>query len=342
MPGPGKSEEYASKPMSTNRAEVLAAIYQPIEEELSRVRRVFEDELGSDLPFLGELCRHVGRFRGKMVRPALVLLSGKACGNVTREHSIVAAVAELVHIATLVHDDVLDGGLVRRGLPSVTVLQGNQGAVLLGDFLISHAFHLCSSLDSQYASRLIGSTTNTVCEGELLQVHERGNFKLSEEQYFEIISRKTASLISTCCLLGAKFAGAKPGLMAAFEAFGLNLGIAFQIIDDVLDITGSEAEMGKTLGRDIEEGKVTLPVIHLIRDGAREDRDEALHILSNGYADRLPRIRELAVRNESVSYAMNTASRYTRMALENLAELPESDAQRALAQMARFVIQRRA
>ena len=328
--------------MISNQSEALAGIYQPINEELARVRRVFDDELASEWPFVGELCRHVSRFRGKMLRPALVLLSAKSCGSITREHITLAAVAELVHIATLVHDDVLDEGQIRRGLPSVNALRGNEGAVLLGDFLISHAFHLCSSLDSQYASRLIGSTTNTVCEGELLQVCQRNNCRLTEQQYFDIITRKTASLISTCCLLGAKFAGAKPALITSFEAFGLSLGVAFQIIDDVLDVTGNEGEMGKTLGRDLEEGKITLPLIHLLQHGSPGDREEAWHILSNGHLNRVARIRELVLRNDSFTHAIETARRYVRAALDNLADLPESEARRALTRMAGFVIRRRA
>ena len=328
--------------MIPKQSEALASIYEPIAEELGRVRRVFDDELNSEWPFVRQLCGHVSRFRGKMLRPALVLLSAKSCGRVTREHITLAAVAELVHIATLVHDDVLDEGRVRRGLPSINSLQGNEGAVLLGDFLISHAFHLCSSLDSQYASRLIGSTTNTVCEGELLQVRQRNNYRLSEQEYFGIIARKTASLTSTCCLLGAKFAGAEPAVITSFEAFGLNLGVAFQIVDDVLDITGNEGEMGKTLGRDLDKGKVTLPVVHLMHQGSRSDREEAWHILSNGSDDRVGRIRELVLRNDSLSYAIESARRHVRAALDNLADLPESDARRALVGMAEFVVRRRA
>ena len=327
--------------MIPDPAQVLTAMYRPISDDLERVRRIFDDELASELPFVTELCRHVGGFRGKMLRPALVLLSAQTCGPLTGEHVTLATVVELVHIATLVHDDVLDEGSVRRGRPTVNALQGNEGAVLLGDYLISHAFHLCSSLESQYASRLIGSTTNTVCEGELLQVHLRGSLRLTEQQYFDIITRKTASLTSTCCLLGAKYAGATPAVISAFEAFGLNLGTAFQIVDDVLDFSGSENEMGKTLGRDLDGGEMTLPMIHLLRCGSPGDREEALHILSNGFVDRASRMRDLLVRNDSLSYALETARRYARAARENLADLPDSEAREALMSITEFVLRRR-
>ena len=327
--------------MIPNRTEALADLYRPIAEHLDQVSRLFDEELECDLPFVRDLCKHVSRYRGKMLRPALVLLAGQASGGVAREHITLGAVSEMVHIATLVHDDVLDEGRVRRGLPTVNALQGNEAAVLLGDYLISHAFHLCSSLDSQYASRLIGSTTNTVCEGELLQVQHRGNLKLTEEEYREIIFRKTASLTSTCCILGAKYADADAQMIAAFEGFGWDLGVAFQIIDDVLDISGNDEEMGKTLGRDLDEDKLTLPLIHLINQGALPDREEALHILSNGYGDRAERIRKLVVRNESLSYAIESARRQVRSAVHRLADLPESDAKNSLIGMAEFVLQRR-
>ena len=154
---------------------VISALYEPVATELGKVCAIFDDQLFSDLPVLNELCSHVRRFRGKMLRPALLLLSGKACGGLTDEHLTLAAVVELVHMATLVHDDVLDDADLRRRFPTVNRVEGNEAAVLLGDYLISHAFHLCSALDSQFASRRIGQTTNTVCEGELQQVHHRGD-----------------------------------------------------------------------------------------------------------------------------------------------------------------------
>src|SRR5207253_4264657 len=154
------------------------------------------------------LVKHVSRFRGEMLRPTLVLLAGKASGELLDAHITLATVVEMVHMATLVHDDVLDEAELRRKGATINHLRGNEAAVLLGDYLISHSYHLCSSLDSQFASRLIARTTNTVCEGELLQIDNRNNVDLDEETYFQIITRKTASLCATCCLLGAHYGGA--------------------------------------------------------------------------------------------------------------------------------------
>ncbi len=217
------------------------------------------------------LVKHVSRFRGKMLRPCLVLLSGRACSGdqpLSEAHTVIATVVEMVHMATLVHDDVLDEAELRRKGATINHLRGNEAAVLLGDYLISHSYHLCSGLDSQFASRLIGRTTNCVCEGELLQLDNRNNLDLDEQTYLQIIERKTASLCAACCLLGAKFAGAEPAHVAALETFGMSLGTAFQIQDDILDLVGDASCVGKTLGIDVEKGKLTLPLIHFLRSAA--------------------------------------------------------------------------
>jgi octaprenyl-diphosphate synthase len=165
-----------------------------IRSELQEVESLFHQELSSELSCVNTLIRHVSRFRGKMLRPSLVLLCGKACGPIGRPHIVVGTVVEMVHMATLVHDDVLDDAELRRKGATINHLRGNEAAVLLGDYLISHSYHLCSSLDSQLASRLIGRATNLVCEGELLQIDHRNDIDLDEETYLKIISRKTSAL----------------------------------------------------------------------------------------------------------------------------------------------------
>ncbi|MHC4696560.1 MAG: polyprenyl synthetase family protein, partial [Planctomycetota bacterium] len=205
----------------------LADLYSPIRDELGLVERIFDEELASEVPFVNDLCDRVRSYRGKMLRPALLLLSGRAAGSLSRTHATLGAVVEMVHVATLVHDDVLDEADERRGRASVNAVSGNVAAVLLGDYLISHAFHLCSGLESQYASRRIGATTNAVCEGELLQNQQRGNPDLGEPSYFELIRRKTGALTATSCELGAHEAGAEPGVVAALRSYGMSAGVAF-------------------------------------------------------------------------------------------------------------------
>src|SRR5436305_1505132 len=248
--------------MERHMASALATLTECITPQLEAVERLFDRELQSELAGVNVLVKHVSRFRGKMLRPTLLLLWGKACGELTDAHVTVATVVEMVHMATLVHDDVLDEAELRRKGATLNHLRGNEAAVLLGDFLISHSYHLCSSLDSQFASRLIGRTTNEVCEGELLQIDNRNNLDLDEETYLSIISRKTASLTAACCLLGAKLSGADDRTVRRADQFGRSLGIAFQIQDDILDIVGDVQDVGKTLGIDLEKVKLTLPIIH--------------------------------------------------------------------------------
>src|SRR5271170_5393063 len=243
----------------------LSSLFAPIAAELADAERIFHDELGSRFPFVQQLVDHCADFHGKRLRPALVLLSGKASGRITEAHAVLAAVVEMIHTATLVHDDVLDEATIRRHAATVNAEWGNETAVLLGDFLFTHAFHLAASLDSTRACRWIGHSTNKVCEGEMQQVHHRGNLDLSENEYFEIIEGKTAELTAACCRLGASYADAPESTVAALDRYGRNLGIAFQIADDVLDIWGEERIAGKSLGTDLEKQKLTLPVIYLLR-----------------------------------------------------------------------------
>src|SRR5215212_4849548 len=197
-------------PQRADMTTALSALTDCIAPQLAAVDARFREELTSDLACVNTLVKHVSRFRGKMLRPMLVLLSGRACGaaELTDAHVTIATVVEMVHMATLVHDDVLDEAELRRKGATINHLRGNEAAVLLGDYLISHSYHLCSSLDSQFASRMIARTTNQVCEGELLQINNRNYLELSEETYYRIISLKTAVLTASCCLLGAKLAGA--------------------------------------------------------------------------------------------------------------------------------------
>lgn len=319
----------------------LAELYAPIAQDLEAAERVFNDELVSDQGFISDLCAHVARFHGKRVRPALVLLAGRACGEVTATHHTLAAVVEMVHIATLVHDDVLDEADIRRRAATVNRLWGNERAVLMGDFLISHAFHLCSSLDSQTASRLIGQTTNTVCEGEMMQVANRGNCELTEDAYLDIITRKTAALIETCCQLGAWAADADIDTVRRLRAFGRATGIAFQIIDDLLDLTGDESEVGKSLGRDMCEGEVTLPLIRYLQTADAGARREAIRMVEacgpGCQCELARRLRD----SGSIDYAEAFARSQIAEACDALKGLPPTPARDSLLTMAQFVIARR-
>lgn len=320
---------------------LLTELCAPIASDLERTTAILRRELAGDLDCVNDMCRHVAGFHGKMLRPSVLLLSGRCFGPARPEHYTLAAVVELVHIATLVHDDILDESELRRGEQTVNRRWNNERAVLFGDYLISHAFHLCSSLDSQAASRAIGRTTNTVCEGEIMQVANRGNLDLTEEQYFEIIYRKTASLIETCCGLGARYAAADDDAVARLEKYGRSVGIAFQIADDVLDLVGDERETGKSLGRDAEKGKLTLPVIHHLRRCSTDERAAAVEWLHSADPAARRRLVDRLNHTESIEFARDAAQTHIRAAIDALSPLPESDARDTLRAMADFVLARR-
>lgn len=338
--------------------EADAAITDQMDRLLAVVGQCFAEELDSDLPQVNQLTRHVEHYRGKMLRPMLVMLSGMVCGRTIEPrlddaHVTVATVVEMVHMATLVHDDVLDDASLRRKGPTINALAGNEAAVMLGDFLISHAYHLCSSLGQESVSRQIAATTNTICEGELLQLANRRRWTLDETTYFQIIDRKTASLISICCRLGAELAGATQQQVEAMGRYGREVGQAFQIIDDVLDLMGDEQTVGKTLGLDLDKGKLTLPIIHSL-NLARENRRQEIFGLLDAYAgdhphrngSRPPLIKALTQSvdsSESVSYAQAVASGKIASAKATLEQtLPDSPARALLLSMADAVLSREA
>lgn len=317
---------------------VIGSMYELIADELSKVCRIIDDELFSELAVVNDLCEHLRGYRGKMLRPALLLLTGQACGRLTDEHLTLAAVLEIVHMSTLVHDDVLDEAELRRRRPTINRLQGNEAAVLFGDYLISHAFHLCSTVDA-FACRQIGATTNTVCEGELQQVHHRGDYQLSIDQYLEIIHRKTAALTGTACSLGAKYAGASETIVSELQQYGLEVGMAFQITDDVLDIVGSQEQMGKTLGRDLDEKKMTLPIIHALTKASPALQQHVREAVESDRPDRV-RLAELLQESGSVRYALAAASDYVQTAINRLDSLPASDARAMLSRIAGTILSR--
>ncbi|MEM6553459.1 MAG: polyprenyl synthetase family protein [Planctomycetota bacterium] len=258
----------------------IGGVGERLRQRLADVEQRFAAELHSDVEPVNTLVGYVERYRGKMLRPTLLLAAAEAAYGEEgfEQHgesfAVLATVVEMAHMATLVHDDVLDEAEVRRRGKTVNALRGNEAAVMLGDYLISHAYHLCSSLPrpSRAVSlgRVIAAATNTVCEGELLQLAHRNDWRLNRRTYFEIIRRKTASLCGLCCRLPALVMGdaERPGgdgaMAEALTAFGEKLGMAFQIVDDLLDLTGDPVTVGKSLGRDLAKGKLTLPMIELL------------------------------------------------------------------------------
>jgi octaprenyl-diphosphate synthase len=322
------------------RADVFQALYAPIAGDLAEVERLLRREMRSEHAFVDELVRYGCLLGGKRLRPALLLLIAKAVsGQPTPDHHTLATVVEMIHTATLVHDDVLDEAQMRRHLATVNARWDNEASVLLGDFLFTHAFYLASTLDSVAACRLIGRATNIVCEGELRQKGSRGNFALTEAEYLGIIEAMTAELTAVSCRLGALYAGATASQIDELDGFGRDLGIAFQIADDLLDVLGEEQTTGKSLGTDLEKQKPTLPIIRALELATAADRQAILDLV--GGDDRRPALlAPYLERYEAIDYARQRAISFAERAQSRLEPLPSSAARDVLAATTEFVVSR--
>ena len=320
--------------------EMLRELYQPVAAELQQAEELLKRELRSRHVFVDQLVQHGFRLSGKRLRPALLLLAGKAVGSLNQDHLVLAAVVEMIHTATLVHDDVLDEAQVRRHTDTVNARYNNEASVLLGDYLFTHAFYLASTLESTWACRRIGQATNTVCEGELRQVHASGNLFVTEEEYVEIIEAKTAALCACCCALGARYAGADESQVERLQRYGRALGIAFQIADDLLDLEGDEARTGKTIGTDLAKRKATLPVIHALRTAEGEEREQLLLDIETNERPLGQIMRPWLERFESLPYAREQARGYALQAHAEIAGLPDSPPAAMLRSLTEFVVAR--
>ena len=315
------------------------SLFALIETELDDVESLLRRELRSDFPFVDELVSYGCLLGGKRLRPALLLLVGKATGKLGRDHLLLAAVVEMIHTATLVHDDVLDEADMRRHLATVNARWDNEASVLLGDYLFTHSFYLASTLDSTYACQTIGRSTNMVCEGELRQINSRGNFALSEDEYLAIIGAKTAQLCTCCCRLGAFYAGAAEPVVEGMARFGTHLGIAFQIVDDLLDMLGDEASTGKSLGTDLKKRKPTLPLIRLLDQATDAERAQLVAALS-GDGDCRKSLAPWIERYDAFDYARQKARWYAEQARDEIDQLPDSPARDLLGDLTELVITR--
>jgi octaprenyl-diphosphate synthase len=327
-------------PTISAKARPAANLFAPIAADLEEVEKILRRALESCRPGVDRLLAHLPNYKGKRLRPALLLLVARACGNVKPAHHLLAAVTEMIHTATLVHDDVLDHASVRRHVPTVNALWGNQASILLGDYLFTHAFHLSSTLDDVRACRIIGESTNRLCEGELHQICRRGTLDLSEDEYFDIIDAKTAELTSCCCRLGAMYAGMESDVVERLARYGRALGVAFQIADDVLDLAGEETLAGKSLGSDLEQQKLTLPVIHLLQNSPPEQAARVRGIMTAAGNHKrealLPELRACG----SLEYARQRAEEFACAALAELDCLPPSDGRAILEALADRVVHR--
>jgi len=333
-------EQLTNQPAASSAT--LQRLYAPVAEGLSRVGHLIDEETASGDDFVDRLVRHGFRLGGKRLRPALVLLSGAAVDQFTEEHVRLAAAVELIHVATLIHDDVLDEAALRRHLATVNARWDNEASVLLGDYLFTRAMCLAASVEGADGCRIIGEASRVTCEGELRQMNSRGNFALEEDEYIEIVTGKTAALIACCCRLGAHYAGADKRTCDLLGRYGEALGIAFQIADDLLDLTGEESTTGKSLGSDLAKQKPTLPLIHVLQQADAAEKARITEILQGEGNHHAEALRPYIERYDAVGYARHRAEQFTESARRELLDVEDSPARQALLDLTRFVVERRA
>jgi octaprenyl-diphosphate synthase len=305
-----------------------------LSDELISVGLLLESHLKNKHNAVNEVCEHLSGYRGKMLRPSLVLLSWRSVQNqvdVPGDVHRAAGVVELIHLATLVHDDVLDEADIRRGGQTINSLWGNEGAVMLGDYLLSSAFHLCSTIQNPNLNILLGEVTNTLCAGELVQLYHRNDVKLSLSEYYQIIHDKTASLISASCKIGGILGGADDDTVGSLGVFGESIGTAFQIRDDLIDILSDAGSAGKPTGKDIAKGKMTLPAILMLKNdpSCLQRLQKALE------GGDLPCIKNMLIESSSIAGAEKIICKLVDNAVISINSLQENRCGKLLVQFAR-------
>jgi octaprenyl-diphosphate synthase len=317
-------------------------IFDLVRTDLEKVEREIGLESVASVEAINYINQYLQSGGGKRLRPVLVLLSGRLFGEINPGLIRMAAVVEMIHTATLVHDDVIDLAKTRRGRPSINVVWGNHTSVLAGDWLYMQAFQIALRERHFPTLDLLINLTQMMVEGELLQLERVGKIGVTEADYMELIDRKTASLFSACARLGAISTGAGEAVEARLGEYAWNLGIAFQLVDDILDFTSREKILGKPVGNDLREGKVTLPLIYALETADIEERKLVETVLADGNYDQVPfsKILHILNRHQGVERAQERAESFTEKALAIIAEFPESPYQRALAAVTDLVTAR--
>ena len=317
----------------------LSEIYRPIEKELMRVDVEFEKELKGYDGFSSTILNFLLGEQGKKLRPALVLFAAKAGGRMSHDIVRLATAVELLHTATLIHDDVLDEAMIRRKKVSLNFRWGNEVSVVMGDYLYAKAFILLSEFKERKVSKALTETARVICMGELAQLEKRYDFTLSEPNYVTMIERKTASLMASACELGAFLGGADPDDVTHLSHYGLQFGIGFQIIDDCLDLVGDEKKMGKSLGTDIRKGKPTLPLIYLLEKISRSEKEKLKEIVVQSQdGEAIGEVRRLIEKYGTLERSMERAREYILSAKKEVAHLRAADTREGLLELAEYTI----
>jgi octaprenyl-diphosphate synthase len=318
----------------------LEQIQQPVVADLKAVDRLIEARLQSEVVLVNQIAQHIIYSGGKRLRPMIVLLSARAFGYAGEQHVELAAIVEFIHTATLLHDDVVDGSMLRRGRETANTVFGNEASVLVGDFLYSRSFQMMVDVANMRVMEIMADTTNLIAEGEVLQLLNCHDPDTSEARYLKVIRAKTAKLFEAATRVGAVISGAATRHEGAIAAYGLHLGTAYQLVDDVLDYRGATEEIGKNVGDDLAEGKPTLPLIHAMRNGTREESDVIRAAIEHGGRDAIERVLAAVESTGAIAYTARAAAAEADKALEALSEVPPSPYRDALESLAEFSISR--
>jgi octaprenyl-diphosphate synthase len=315
----------------------LLKLLEPISVEVNRVEAALGEQVHRFAPGLAHYVGYVLGGTGKRLRPALALLAGGTTGRMDDGHITLGVIVELIHVATLVHDDVLDEAELRHGLPTSNSRWGNETSVLLGDCLFAHSLRLAAAFPTTAVCRRVSEATNTVCSGEILQNERRFHLDLPLEKYLEIIDMKTGALFAVSCELGGILNAAPANVVKSLSEFGSNLGIAYQIYDDCVDIFGQERQAGKSLGTDVKKGKLTLPYLLLLQHAGADSRQELGEMIFRDEPDAQTQLLNLVRGNGVVSESLLTIDKYIARAEANLADLPSNIYSKTLSDLLAFV-----
>ncbi len=320
----------------------IDGVFRYLKDDLRRVEKALVAHLKSPVPLIPVVGKHIALSGGKRFRPAVLLLSAEACGYRGARRVVMAVVTEYMHTATLLHDDVVDGGVVRRGRPAANVVFGNSVSILVGDFLFARASQLMTDDGDIDVLGIYARTLVSLSEGEVLQLMKSADPGIAESDYLRVVFHKTASLIAAASETGAVLAGADAPLRRRMFEFGKAVGIAFQLVDDILDYTGSEKELGKRPHQDLREGKVTLPLIHALRTAGAADRAKAGTILSGKELSErdVAFLARLVENNGGIGYAARRAKAYVGRGKRLLSGLPDTTARAALASLSDYIVSR--
>ena len=320
------------------------AIQALVETDMQAVDDLITNRLQSDVVLVNQLSSYIINSGGKRLRPILALLMARACGYQGENHVDIAAIVEFIHTATLLHDDVVDESDMRRGKETANNVWGNQAAVLVGDFLYSRAFEMMVDVNEMRVMSIMAQTTNTIAEGEVLQLLNINDADTSEERYFEVIYSKTAKLFEAACQLGAVLAGLSEEQEKAVSQYGVHLGTAFQLVDDILDYIADSDEMGKNVGDDLAEGKPTLPLIYAMKISLENDDAEDAKLIRSaieeGGLEYIDQVMQIIDKTKALEYTIEAAKRETQLANQSLDNLPDNEFKTALIELANYSLSR--